>query len=137
VFDRIAQPATLGHVALLPAIIVAFAAGASVAAALVTWSARRSRGALARRVVSAVRPVLERRAVALGVPLGATEVGMRDDGELEIRGAGDELARVLQLADSIDAREQGQLGYLDTVRVSKDAMDGGLVEKSGQRTRRA
>lgn len=75
-----------------------------------------------REVLARVGPVLERRATALGLASPSSpEVNVGRDGELVLEHA-DGLARLLRLADAIEAHERAQLGYLDTIRVAKDDM---------------
>jgi hypothetical protein len=101
-------------------VFIAFAAGIAVGALLAAIAMQRRRSALLHELRVRVLPVLERRAVTLDLPThSAPQVNVSGDGDLQLETA-DPLTRVLRLADSIDEHEHAQLGFVDTIRVSKD-----------------
>jgi hypothetical protein len=55
-------------------------------------------------------------------------VNVSGDGDLQLD-ATDPLTRVLRLADTIDEHEHTQLGFVDTIRVSKEDVDVKLAAK--------
>lgn len=104
------------------ALLLGFCCG-SVSTGVSVWLvARKRHEAHARRVRERVAPVLERRAAALGLPVSQTvRIGVDHEGELELRGH--ESDPLVALAEAIEAHEQGHLGFIDTVRVSRDEVD--------------
>ena len=49
-------------------------------------------------------------------------VDVGDDGELQVQER-DSFARLMRLADMVEEREHAQLGYVDTIRVSKEGVE--------------
>jgi hypothetical protein len=106
-------------VAFVAGIIV----GLLVAGALGVVLARRARAALVGEMVDRLSPVLEKRARDLGVSVSivpSARIGLSGDIELrEVSG----LERLMRLAEAIEEKDHHQLGYVDTLRVSKDEVD--------------
>lgn len=111
-------------------------AGTLCGAATCAVLARRSRLALGRTLATRVAPILERRAAALGIHARSSpSVDVGHDGDLVLHGT-DAIEQVLRLADAIEEQEHAQLGYVDTIRVSKDEVDANMpVVQSGPRAR--
>jgi hypothetical protein len=115
------------------ALITGLVAGTLVAGLTLSIIARRMRSSMVREVTRRVGPVLERRAHALGIEMRNTpEVNVGNDGELEITRDEDELGRLLRVADSIDQHEHAQLGFVDTIRVSKEEVDKHIDESKAK-----
>lgn len=117
------------------ALVLGFVTGALCAGVVCAIVVRRTRIALERQVVQRIGPVLERRAAALGVAVPSSpEVGVDPkNGELVLR-TEDALTRMFRLAETIDNHEQSQLGFLDTIRVSKEEVSAQLVENTRRRS---
>lgn len=110
-------------------VLIAFAGGIALGALVAVIVMQRQRAAMVRELNVRVLPVLERRAVTLNLPThSAPQVNVSGDGELELDSA-DPLTRVLRLADSIDEHEHAQLGFVDTIRVSKEDVDVKIAAK--------
>lgn len=114
-------------------VFIAFAAGLVLGVIACAIAMGRRRGALERDLQVRVLPVLERRAHALNLPTTSTpQVNVAGDGELQLDAA-DPSDRVLKLADAIDEHEHTQLGFVDTIRVSKEDVDRGLISVKKKR----
>jgi hypothetical protein len=100
--------------------LLAFGAGLLVGGVVVALVGSRGRATLKQRVLTHLGPLVDRRAALLGVQADSlTKVDVGSDGELELDGS-DRFERLLQVADIVEEREHAQLGYVDTIRVSKD-----------------
>lgn len=104
------------------ALLLGFCTGAISAGLSVGVLVHRRHLAAVRVLRERVTPVLERHANALGLPASqAVRVGLGVDGELEVRSA--DTDPLMALVDALDAHEQGHLGFVDTMRVSRDEVD--------------
>jgi hypothetical protein len=113
--------------------IIGFVAGAGLAAMVTALLGLRARRAAVKRLTTRVAPLLERQAAALGVATTSNpSVGIGRDGELVVD-ADDEAARLVRLCDAIEERDHGHVGYVDTLRVSKDEVDGLLKAHEAKR----
>ena len=113
--------------------VIGFVGGAGLAAVFTALLGLRARREAVRRIVARAAPLLERQAAALGISTTSNpSVGIGRDGELVVD-ADDEAARLLRLCDAIDEKDHGHVGYVDTLRVSKDEVDGLLKQHEAKR----
>ena len=104
-------------------IVIGFLAGLVLGAVATVVVMQRRRDAIVRELHQHVLPVLERRAIALNLSTHSTpQVNVSGDGELQLD-ATDPLSRLLAIADAIDDHEHSQVGFLDTIRISKEDVD--------------
>ncbi len=111
--------------AVAPLVLLALVfVGGGVLGAIVGWTVGRASASRAVRALALrVAPVLERRAIALGIATPSSpSVGVGRDGELTIDSA-DVVDRVRRTCDAIDEKETPQLGYVDTLRISKEDVE--------------
>lgn len=109
-------------VAPVVALLLGFCTGAVSAGLSVGVLVHRRHIAATRALRERVTPVLERHAGTLGLPVSQTvRVSLGNDGELEVRASDPD--PLVSLLDAIDAHEQGHLGFVDTMRVSRDEVD--------------
>jgi hypothetical protein len=118
------------------ALILGFLSGVLLSAVGFAALARRNRNRLVQDVRNRMGVTLERRAIALGIPMDSpSAVGVGADGELEVR-HGDELERLMRLAEAIENHEAAQLGYLDTMKVARDQVAAEIAARSGTQAKR-
>ncbi|MEI8258154.1 MAG: hypothetical protein WCJ30_20955 [Deltaproteobacteria bacterium] len=115
-------------------ILIAFLAGLVVGGVIVAAVTQRRRAAVTRAMQQRVLPVLERRALTLNLPTQSSpQVNVSGDGELQLD-ADDPWSRVLRLADAIDEHEHSQVGFVDTIRISKNEVDAQVSRTNRKKT---
>jgi len=122
-------PATHTHASCYPDIVppllilIGFLAGLALGMVITATVLQRRRAATVRALQEHVLPVLERRAIALNIPTQSTpQVNFSGDGDLHLDES-DPMSRVLGLGEAIDDHEHSQVGFLDTIRISKEEVD--------------
>ncbi len=114
--------------------LIAFLAGVLVGAVIVAAVLQRRRAAVMAVMHRRVLPVLERRALMLNIPTQSSpQVNVSGDGELQLD-ADDPWSRVLRLADAIDEHEHSQVGFVDTIRISKNDVDAQVSRTNRKKT---